>query len=139
MAQRGFDSEKDVRRWLEAQGWGNVWWIENASGGSLGFPDAMVADRGRVAFIELKLAWFTADGLVADVRGAQRINVRKLREAGLVAGFLGGVKGTDSIVRWGNEHMTPIGKEPSKVKMKARYLVSGWEEVGPGFEVYKGW
>ena len=138
MAGKVFSAEADVRRWLEAQGWGAVWWFENASGGTFGFPDAMVACDGRATFIELKLAHFEAQGLVAEVRNAQKINIRKLRAAGMVARFMAGVAGTRSVVHWEHDAMVALGGTTGqKVQMKSKYLVTKFEEVREGFDVYK--
>lgn len=93
-----FMREGDVRRWARAHTGGAILWVEAAPGGTSGFPDLVVVRRGRVVFVELKIAKAGRDGrLRFSLRPSQRRVLNQIRSNGGEAWVLVGEKGTDRL------------------------------------------
>ena len=50
------NDEKSVRRWMKKEFGGEIFWIEQKSGGNFGFPDCLLILKGELLPVELKVA-----------------------------------------------------------------------------------
>lgn len=88
-------TEVKLRRWLKKQH-PNALWVEAASGSSFGVPDAYLMGVGGGAFwLELKQGRVVGGDVLFGVRPAQRQVMRMLGRAGICAGFLVALAGSD--------------------------------------------
>lgn len=95
-----FRNEGDVRKTLaratESAG-GALFWFEAGVGGTTGFPDSLVALRGALGFLELKVGEERGGEVVVEARNAQRVVIRRLARAGARVGVLVGEKGGERL------------------------------------------
>ena len=93
-----FRRETDVRRWLKQQFKDRVYWVEQARGGTNGFPDALVVLDCEGAFlvpVELKCSEVSDEGFWAPtLRPMQRLFGRSVVKNGIIAFVVIGGKGT---------------------------------------------
>jgi hypothetical protein len=73
-------SESDVRKWVREQFPNEATWVEHSSGGTVGFPDCVLAIDGRLWLIELKFGSMAAGYWLGELRPAQvRVGTTLLR------------------------------------------------------------
>lgn len=91
-------NEGDVRKLVKAS-FKTVWWIENKHGGTLGFPDAIVAEPGgRATFLELKVMEEASEGAFRLEATPAQLNVLKdMLDLEFNAALLVGWKGTRNV------------------------------------------
>jgi hypothetical protein len=107
-AEKPFLLENDLREWVRdlarSEVWGPdlrpyLWWVEPGIGGTDGYPDLTLAEKGRVVFVELKVGILRKDGSwKVKFRPSQRLVLREMVQAGLSCMVLVGLVGGRSVV-----------------------------------------
>lgn len=139
-----FKTEADVRAWVKRKAWGELVWIENKSGGTVGASDLVLVNGPNSVFIELKLAETVKGALYVKAQSAQRIFSRKINDAGGRSFFLAGVKNTRTIITFDWRDMqsmwvqNPREEENGAIKIEnqSRYILLRWEQVADGFDPF---
>lgn len=118
-----FRTESDVRSWVRSRYGKSVWWVEHAAGGTIGFPDAVLAIDGRAVFVELKCSPVTIDGRwTPTLRASQKAVGKSMAERGFKVLVLVGGKGTEYL--WAIDIESCISNDDSKEKKKLTAVFS---------------
>lgn len=96
------ESEDDVRAYVRRASGGKARWVEPTLGSTAGLPDCWVPfpkqGWSQTVHLELKEGEIKDGHLVYHVRPEQRREFRAMHEDKIVAGFLVGLKGTDTLI-----------------------------------------
>jgi len=139
-----FKTEADVRAWIKRKKWGEIVWIENKSGGTVGASDLVLVNGSSSLFIELKLAEISKGELYVKAQSAQRMFSRKINDAGGRSFFLAGIKNTKTIITFDWRSMQSMWVQESrkgedgtiKIENQSRYSLSMWEEIEDTFDPF---
>lgn len=129
--------EADLRRWLKAV-WGpGLNWVEQASGGTVGFPDVVLNLPSGQLPVELKMWRETKRGIACKVRPAQIRYHRLTAQDGGKSALLVGVDGIDKqqyeifvLPGWAVPHSTYPGVKFEL--MASKHLIAWSRDKNPG-------
>jgi hypothetical protein len=120
--------ESDVRRWFkkksEAMG-AEVFWVEAASGGTQGLPDAIAVVEGHSFYAELKIGTRKGKFMEFEMDNTQRKTLRRLEKAGADVAVLVAEKDTSTI--WAGKpselKVKPTNRKVTKVRGRCAHTI----------------
>ena len=123
-----FKNESDVRRWfkgrcekMEAE----VFWVEAASGGTQGLPDAIAVVGGHSFYAELKVGTRNGKKMEFEMDNLQRKTLRRLQKAGADVAILVGEKETGKV--WAAKpdeiKVKPTNRKVTKVRGRCGHTI----------------
>jgi hypothetical protein len=124
-----FKNESDVRRWFKKKGekmGAEVFWIEAASGGTQGFPDAIAVVDGHSFYAELKIGQRKGKRMEFEMDNLQRKTLRRLEDAGADVAVLVAEKGTSAV--WAGKpselKVKPTNRKVTKVRGRCAHTMA---------------
>lgn len=123
-----FKNESDLRRWFKKKCdkmGAEVFWVEAASGGTQGLPDAMAVVEGHSFYAELKVGTRKGKKMEFQMDNTQRKTLRRLEKAEADVAIMVAEEGTSNIwtAKPSELKVKPTNRKVTKVRGRCAHTI----------------